>query len=217
MAAVPIIYFSDVLCVWAYVAQLRVDEVKTSFADQVQFDLRFCSVFGDTARKIPSQWGAADGYERFNAHLRQSMEAFPEITLNSSIWRTVRPLSSTSPHLFLKAAQLADQQAEALTMALRTAFFRDARDIAQWDVQCDIARQLGVDIDRIQCLTRDGSAFASLAADYHSADQMDVQGSPSFVLNNGRQKLYGNVGYKIIEANIQELLRQPQPDQASWC
>jgi hypothetical protein len=44
-----------------------------------------------------------------------------------------------------------------------------------------------------------------------------IQGSPSFVLNDGRQILYGNVGFKIIEANIREILRQPTADQASWC
>ena len=46
---------------------------------------------------------------------------------------------------------------------------------------------------------------------------MRIEGSPSFVLNEGRQKLYGNVGFRIIEANIQELLRAPGGDQASWC
>jgi hypothetical protein len=44
-----------------------------------------------------------------------------------------------------------------------------------------------------------------------------VKGSPTMILNQGRQKLFGNVGYRIIEANIQELLREPNPDQASWC
>ncbi len=46
---------------------------------------------------------------------------------------------------------------------------------------------------------------------------MGIQGSPTFVLNEGRQKLYGNVGYRIIDANIQEMLREPRTDQASWC
>ena len=31
------------------------------------------------------------------------------------------------------------------------------------------------------------------------------------------QKLFGNVGYRIIEANIEALLATPRPDQASWC
>jgi hypothetical protein len=44
-----------------------------------------------------------------------------------------------------------------------------------------------------------------------------VKGSLMMILNEGRQKLFGNVGYRIIEANIHELLREPNPDQASWC
>ncbi|MES2340473.1 MAG: hypothetical protein V4597_02250 [Pseudomonadota bacterium] len=41
---------------------------------------------------------------------------------------------------------------------------------------------------------------------------MRIQGSPSFVLNDGRQKLYGDVGFRILEA-----MRAPTPTQASWC
>jgi protein-disulfide isomerase len=62
-----------------------------------------------------------------------------------------------------------------------------------------------------------GVAFARLAADYQDADKMRIEGSPSFVLNEGRQKLYGNVGFGLIEANIQELLRAQRTDEASWC
>ena len=79
------------------------------------------------------------------------------------------------------------------------------------------AEALGVDIDAIETSTHDGTAFARLARDYQDADKMRIEGSPSFVLNEGRQKLYGNVGFRIIEANIQELLRTPGGDQASWC
>ena len=40
MQAVPITYFSDVLCVWAYIAQLRVNAVKAKFGDKVRFEKR---------------------------------------------------------------------------------------------------------------------------------------------------------------------------------
>jgi hypothetical protein len=36
------------------------------------------------------------------------------------------------------------------------------------------------------------------------------------MLGEGRQKLYGNVGYRILEANIQEVLADPS-ERASWC
>jgi predicted DsbA family dithiol-disulfide isomerase len=224
MAAVPIVYFSDVLCVWAYLAELRIDAVRRTFGDQVEFSYRFCSVFGDTARKIPTTWAAKGGYEGFNAHLRHSAEAFPELKVNADIWLTVRPASSWGPHLFLKSVQLdeaaggcAPGTAQEALRCLRRAFFEDARDIARWEVQREAGEQAGVDIRRAETRMQDGSAFAALASDYQDAEAMRVQGSPSFVFNAGRQTLYGNVGFRIIEANIQELLREPQADHASWC
>jgi predicted DsbA family dithiol-disulfide isomerase len=218
---VPITYFSDVLCVWAYIAQLRVDEVQAKFGGQVRFETRFCSVFGDTARKIATSWKGE--YAAFNAHLRHSARPFHEIRLNPDLWLTVRPASSTGPHLVLKAVQLAEAAgdcapgaAAAATWAMRRAFFEEGLDIASWDVQREVARRAGVDPVGLEPLVRDGPAFAALAADYREAEAMGVQGSPSFVLNDGRQKLYGNVGYRVIAANISELLRAPVADQASW-
>ena len=49
------------------------------------------------------------------------------------------------------------------------------------------------------------------------AARFRIEGSPTIVLNEGRQKLYGNVGFRVIEANIAELLRDPRPGEASWC
>ncbi len=224
MTAVPIVYFSDVLCIWAYFSEMRVRALKEAFGDQIRFDHRFCSIFGDTARKMSTTWRDKGGHEGFNRHLMEVAKQFPEVTINPNIWLTTKPASSTGAHLFLKAVQL-DEAAERLAagtfetslQAMRTAFFRDARDVGQWSVQCQIAEQTGVEVARVEALIHDGSAYASLASDYEAAASMNIQGSPTVVLNEGRQKLYGNVGYRILEANIQELLRSPTPDQASWC
>ena len=229
MSAVEVTYFSDVLCIWAYVSQIRLDEVKEKFGDAVQIDYRFCSVFGDTARKISSIWTGKGGYEGFNAHLRQVGEKFPHIKINPEIWLKTRPLTSASAHLFMKAVQLLDQEAggpvrgtsgcifDRVLRDLRSAFFREGLDISRWDIQCNIAEALGADVDAVEGLIHSGRAFAQLAADYQDADKMRIEGSPSLVLNEGRQKLYGNVGYHLMEANIQELLRAPRTDEASWC
>ena len=101
--------------------------------------------------------------------------------------------------------------------AFRSAFFRDCRDISRWDVQCEIAESVGANIGAIEELIHSGVAFAGLAADYQDADKMRIEGSPSLVLNEGRQKLYGNVGFRLIDANIQELFRVPREEDASWC
>ncbi|HJX09348.1 MAG TPA: hypothetical protein VJ733_02475, partial [Candidatus Binatia bacterium] len=141
-----------------------------------------------------------------------------------------RPPTSASAHLFLAAVQHWEQERgregesgsatsifDKVMWAFRCGYFRDCRDIARWDVQCELAEALGVDIGAIEKCIHEGTAFARLTTDYQDADKMRIEGSPSFVLNDGRQKLYGNVGFRIIEANIQELLRTPAGDQASWC
>ena len=230
MTVVQVSYFSDVLCIWAYATQARIDAVKEKFGDRVRLDYRFCSVFGDTARKITSNWKDRGEYAGFNAHLRTVARQFPHIEVHPEIWLKTRSPTSTSAHLFMTAIQQWQQERERedqsgsatstfdkVMWAFRCGFFRDCRDIARWDVQCELAQALGVDISAIEKRIHDGTAFARLATDYQDADKMRIEGSPSFVLNNGRQKLYGDVGFRIIEANIQELLRAPGGDRASWC
>jgi predicted DsbA family dithiol-disulfide isomerase len=224
LKTVPITYFSDMLCIWAYVAQLRVNELKAAFGDQIRIEAKFCSVFGASARKISTTWRDKGGYEGFNAHLRHVAEQFPEIPVSPELWLTVRPQSSTSPHLFLKAVSLQEAAGECpagttedVTWALRQAFFERARDIGRWEIQCAAGEAAGLDLAVIEARIRDGSAYAALGSDLQDAEAMHVHGSPSFVLNEGRQTLYGNVGYRVLEANVQELLRAPSVDQASWC
>ena len=230
MSVVQVSYFSDILCIWAYATQARIDAVKEKFGDTVRLDYRFCSVFGDAARKITSTWRDKGEYAGFNSHLRKVAQQFPHIEVHPKIWLNTHPLTSASAHLFMTAVRHWQQGREResqsgsatsifdqVMWAFRCGFFRDSRDIARWDVQCELAEALGVDICAIEKSIHDGTAFARLAADYQDADKMHIEGSPSFVLNEGRQKLYGNVGFRIIEANIQELLRAPGGDQVSWC
>jgi predicted DsbA family dithiol-disulfide isomerase len=84
-------------------------------------------------------------------------------------------------------------------------------------VQHEIAAELGIDTSAIKKYIHSGAAFAALAADYQEAERLHIEGSPSLVLNQGRQKLYGNIGFWLIEANVQSLMRTPASDDASWC
>ena len=229
MSTVEVAYYSDVLCIWAYASQARVDAIKEKFGDAVQIKYRFCSVFGDTPGKIASTWKDKGGYDGFNAHLRKAAEQFPHIAVHPEIWLKTRPSTSSSAHLLMKAVQQWDAKSrgarapdagtifDQVLWDFRCAFFRDCRDIARWDIQCEIAKARGVDIVAIENCIHNGDAFARLAADYQNANKMRIEGSPSFMLNEGRQKLYGNIGFHLIEANIQELLRMPRTDEASWC
>ena len=99
---------------------------------------------------------------------------------------------------------------------VRTAFFEDARDISDREVLIDIAKGAGLPVDAIEAKIASGEAMAEVCRDIELRDQKKVEGSPTFILNQGRQKLYGNVGYRVISANLRELIDRPT-HQASWC
>lgn len=215
---VRLTYYSDVLCIWAHLGQARVDEVVRNFGDQVAVEYRFCSVFGDSAHKVGAGWASRGGYQGFNAHLREVAAQFDYPDLHPDVWLGVRPASSASAHLALRAAASLEPAAlPELLVRFRHGFFRDARDIARWDVQRDLISAAGIPAEAVRKVIDDGSAFAAMDADLRDAAQFRVPGSPTFLLNEGRQTLYGNVGYRIIEANIRELLQSPAAGAASWC
>jgi predicted DsbA family dithiol-disulfide isomerase len=100
---------------------------------------------------------------------------------------------------------------------LREAFFAGAADIGRWDVQRDVLRNAGIQLDAAEAAIGDGRAFAALAADLTAAEEQKIEGSPSFVLPDDRQKLYGDVGFRILDTNVRERLRRPEAGEPAWC
>lgn len=227
--SIKLTYFSDLLCIWAYISQARVDELRDSFGARIEFDYRFIPVFGAVEHHIDKGWQARGGREGYAAHVQATARQFPHVEVNPRVWRDDVPASSANVHLFLKAVQhliaagvIPARDAagrgvfEELMWRLRLAFFRDARNIARREVQFELAAALGLPLEPIRAALDDGAAMAALCRDLDLCKELSIGGSPTYVLNEGRQKLYGNVGYKVIAANVQEILQRPE-SQASWC
>ncbi len=136
-------------------------------------------------------------------------------------------------HIFLKAISLIESEdttaefapkpgpSESLSgradRAVRQAFFAQGEDISNWHVLGTLANKLGVDEMRLIEKLQSSEAIAALAADTSLAQANSVTVSPTYLMNEGRQKLTGNVGYRVLEANVEELLRAPKASEASWC
>ena len=227
--AVKIEYFTDVLCVWAYMAQIRMDELKVEFDGDVDIVYRFVPIFGAARSSIEKNWKEQGGAAGYNSKLQEIAKDWPHITISPDLWTSITPESSTSPHLYLKAIQLLasgectgrvsmeNATWENAIWMFRKAFFSDSRDISHRQVQDDIAQSLGLSLADIHSLIDNGKAYAALESDRLAAEEYKVPGSPTLVLNEGRQLLYGNVGYHIIEANVRELLANPDHGEAAWC
>jgi len=232
MSKIEISYYSDVLCVWAYVAERRLEELAKEFGDRIAIVPRFCSVFPDAWSKIEKSWNDRGGFAGYNRHLREVAERFPHIVVHKDVWLTARPRTSASAHMFLKAVALIERETHGegtepvpyldrlstkAAWEARLAFFASARDISDWQVHREIAERIGVDYGTVEEKIRSSEAVALLAADYDLSQKNGIEGSPTFLMNDGRQKLFGNVGYRLLQANVQELLRRPAENEASWC
>ncbi len=217
MANVHIEYFTDVLCVWAYVEQVRIDQLVQNFGEDVTVEHRFIDVFGDCSR-LTDRWADRGGLAGYGDHVREVVGRFDHCDVNPEVWVRNMPNSSIGCHVFLRAVDLLDVP-EALpkaAWAMRKAFFTECADIGTREVQFGIAESIGLDRAAIQSHLASGEAHACLSRDSRAARTGSVQMSPTLLFNEGRQRLAGNVGYRVIEANIRELLSNPS-SEPSWC
>lgn len=211
-------YYTDILCVWGWIAQRRIDELQQQFGDRVRLEYHYLDVFGDVPSKMANQWAARGGYDGFAEHVIRSADGFEDAHINPNIWTKVRPVTSANAHMILKAVRLCEgSQASAdFALVLRKAFFIDACNIGELPELYRLLEDSGLDTSGVKEAVADGSALAALMGDYQQARQQSLKGSPSYIIDNGRQTLYGNVGYRVLHANIEEQLRCPE-QEASWC
>ena len=225
MEPIRLSYFSDVLCVWAYIAQIRLNELTTNFQDAISIDYHFVPIFGNAREKLENGWRARGGLQGYSDHIQEVAKRFDHITIHPDIWAEVVPPSSTACHLFLHAIRLleikgivpkSEKVFEKAIWAFREAFFTQLANIANLTVQSTIAKELGLPIAVIREQIECGEAYSLLSKDFELVNEHVVSVSPTLIFNEGRQRLNGNVGYRVIEANIRELLHNP-PDEQSWC
>ena len=222
---VEVTLFSDALCVWAYIGQIRIDELQANFQNDVSINYRFLQVFGDVSGKMAAQWGDRGGLAGYAAHVQEVAAEFPHLAINPQAWVARPPTSSLPAHLLLCAVSIMQSSdtsgggnglVEDLLKALRHAFFVETIDISNQQALFAVAEQVGIDLLALRRIIDSGAAHAQLAADLAAAAQSAVRASPTLVFNEGRQMLAGNVGYRVIEANIRELLLN-RGEQQSWC
>lgn len=220
---VKISHYSDLLCIWAYISQIRMDELEAEFDRQVAIDYRLFPVFGDVATKIETNWSNKGGLKAYNRHVLDVATRFDHLEVSDAVWLDNTPQSSLPCHLYLAAIRTA--QALDLLPAgsftcykkiLRQAFFVELQDISQSQVLDQLLERCDIAVTPIVELLKTGRAYAALAQDMQQAKDLAVRSSPTLIFNEDRQRLAGNVGYKIIQANIRELLDSPQ-DKQTWC
>ncbi|MCU7800303.1 MAG: DsbA family protein [gamma proteobacterium symbiont of Lucinoma myriamae] len=215
-------YYSDVLCIWCYSTKIKIDEMKHQFGEQISINYRYTPLFVDMHAMLEKNWADKGGLQGYNKMMHKLNAMFPYVEIHPEIGLTNLPRSSASCHQFLKAIDIMEKRNEIQSTdpkntlleqadwLIRLAYFRDALDVSKNSTLMSIAEQLNIPLPPLEALLTNGEAMAALASCTTDDKQKLIEGCPSYILNEGRQKLYGNIGYQVIEANIRALLEKPE-------
>jgi predicted DsbA family dithiol-disulfide isomerase len=223
MTPIQIEHFSDILCVWAYVSKPRMRELHATFGDEIEVRYRFVNVFGHARPKLEAKWADRGGLAAYGDYVRGLLAKYEEPDIHDDVWTKTVPRSSMSAHVFLTAVRVLERAGDIAPgtcdrARVETAdwFFQRGKDISSRAVQLELAESLGVATGLIERAIGCGDAFEELSLDLTTARDRKIEMSPTLVLNEGRQRLNGNVGYRVIEANVRELRERPA-EAHSWC
>jgi len=210
-------YFSDVLCIWAFIGEKRLNEVRLNLSEDVQVNLQFLPNFASCHKKIQTGWKDKDGFEGYTNHVNEVARQF-DISLHPKCWHEVKPSTSIMAHSVIKAIMKVEsiELANQFSALVRHSFFMEAMDISKMNVLQELAESLKINWSEVMHYFNDGFALADLQQDFQNAQAYQVSVSPAWVFNEGRQRLIGNVGYRVIEANLKELIEQ-KPMPQLWC
>ena len=223
MSRIKIHHYSDILCIWAYISEIRVQELKSKFSNQIEFDFHFFPIFGDVPGKMASSWADRGGLDGYAKHVHATAGQFEHMKVDPGVWVKAQPYSSLPGHLYIAAVKQLERSDklpigsyEQLASGLRRAFFQNAADVSNKNVLDNIVSDAGLPLNEVKAIIETGEAYTTFAEDIQLARDQNVRSSPTLIFNDDRQRLSGNVGYRIIEANIKELLEHPAM-QHSWC
>ena len=94
---------------------------------------------------------------------------------------------------------------------MRERFFVENRNVARRTDQLALAEALGIARAPIEAALDDGSALALLWEEQHERERLLIEGSPTYVFDGGRCKLYGNFSDEVLDATVETLTRDLGP------
>jgi predicted DsbA family dithiol-disulfide isomerase len=213
MPALSFEYWSDPLCIWAFVAQPKLDALLRDHGGELAVDHRLVPVFGSIPWRFrEGSWAKAGPEGRREATARIARE-FGHTTVTGAAWTDHAPASSWAPGVAIKAvfamehAGAAPEGAGARYLtALRAAFFVDNRNTALRHEQLAVAEALELDRAPLEQRLDDGTALAALWEDDRERETKRIQGSPTYVFDGGRARLYGNFDEQVLRATVRTML-----------
>ena len=182
-------FWADYICPWAYVARVRIDPLIKEYKNSVKLEIKalpleWVNGVPTSRESLEAEWWVAAVHDRRAVFGLYRDNTFPNTAI--PVFRAGKAALLQSYDKFLE-----------FDLQVRRALFQDGMDISKVDVLLSIASRVGLDLDRFRKYMDSEESLEAVKQDYEQGrEKLDPQGSPSFVLPNGKQ-LYNPAGASI--------------------
>ena len=207
-------YWTDPFCVWAFVAEPSLERLCARYEGQIVVRHRIVPVFGSVVRRFATgAWAAKGPAGRAEVTARVAREHRPDVPVTGQVWIDDPPASSWSAGLAAKAVSLLEEAGEApdraaarYLTAMRHRFFVENVNLARREAQLALAEELDLPVAGIEARLDDGRALAALYEDHEDRLAANVSGSPTYLFDGGRTRIYGNFREEVLDATVRTYL-----------
>lgn len=207
-------YWTDPFCIWAFTAEPQLNRLVENHGDRITIRYRIVPVFGSIVRRFATgAWSEQGPAGRAAATARIAAEHRPEIEVTGRVWIDDPPASSFGAAAAFEAVQLLEAEglvekgaAARYLSGLRHRFFVDNVNLARRDARLALAEDQGLPVAALAERIDDGRAMAALFEDQEDRLAAKVVGSPTYLFDGGRTRLYGNFRAEVLDATVRAYL-----------
>lgn len=195
-----IVAYSDYVCPWCYIGLRRIERLQREFPVDVEW--RPFELHPETPRDGASLVG------RFGNGSRAAAYARNIIALAEGSGMTLRmPALVANSHVALEAAEFAREHGgfDAYHRGLFAAYFEQGQNIGDPAVLCDVARDAGVDDQRLREALADERYADAVDRTTSAARTDEIVSTPTFAFEGGF-RLTGAQEYAVFESVTSRLL-----------
>jgi predicted DsbA family dithiol-disulfide isomerase len=197
-----IVAYSDYVCPWCYIGFRRTEQLRQEF--DVDVEWRPFELHPETPRTGANLEGRLGNPERIRAYTQNILT----IARDSAIAMRM-PVVVANSHRALEAAEFARDAGgfEAMHAALFAAYFERGADIGDIEVLCDLARDAGIDDQRLRQALTDETFAARIDETTQRAREDEILSTPTFIFPGGF-RLIGGQEYAVFQSVTHRLMER---------
>ncbi len=182
MTEVTLYYVHDPMCSWCYAFRPVWKQVQQQLPENIRVQYVLGGLAHDSDLPMPP-----DTREYVQGQWRKIIESVPGTEFNFDFWKKCEPRRSTYPAC--RAVLLAREQGRvyetAMIHAIQDAYYREARNPSDTATLCELAQQIGLDVDAFATNLHDNLTRRVLLSEIRFARSIGGNSFPSLFLQTG--------------------------------